>query len=266
MSLRRPAVFESGSVARLQPGDGILASTAGLPNLIDSLAPIYSVAFDGVADVINFGTTELAFGSSTPFSVVHWAKSAHAGTSRTVLGRRTFASGWEVGHSAGSQYYLSLRAGAGNQVFILSSAAYAGSTWRQFVWTYDGSSAASGVGFSVNGSPAALTTSEDTLTGSMLAPAGTPFALGARGDATSYWDGQLNEVQVYDKVLSAGEITAIYNGGVIVSPLVLSTSGNLLKYLRVGTGDSVPFAYDVLQGPAGGMVNLNSQSFMPDVP
>ncbi len=39
-----------------------------------------------------------------------------------------------------------------------------------------------------------------------------PFRIGSR-DASSYWDGLIDEVSFWKRVLTAGEITTLYNGG-----------------------------------------------------
>jgi len=86
-------------------------------------------------------------------------------------------------------------------------------TWYHVVITYDGSSTADGVTVYVNGSPKTQYNVTDSLTGTILT--GDPFRVGNYGPFYRYrnFDGFIDEMVVYDKELSAAEVSASYNGG-----------------------------------------------------
>jgi hypothetical protein len=71
--------------------------------------------------------------------------------------------------------------------------------WTHLAGTYDGSQV---VGY-VNGDPYEL----DTASGSVQDGTG-PFTIGRRSDTTQeHWQGQIDDVRVYDRALGSGEIT-----------------------------------------------------------
>jgi hypothetical protein len=64
--------------------------------------------------------------------------------------------------------------------------------------------------------------------------------------ASNTFLGYLDEMAVYDKTLSAGEVTDIYNGGVVPNDLrALSSDPNLVGWWRMGDASDQVFAYNL---------------------
>jgi hypothetical protein len=82
-------------------------------------------------------------------------------------------------------------------------------TWSHVVAVYDGTTAY----VYVNGVQAA----SDTPTG-YVPSAGGSFYIGGRADASFWWNGQADEVAVYDTALSASVISSHYQNGISPSP------------------------------------------------
>lgn len=89
--------------------------------------------------------------------------------------------------------------------------------WLNVTLTYDGSKSASGVKIYVDNSNESLTVSNDTFTGS--SSNSTSFLFG-RFPNLSGWDfnGRIDDVQYYDFVLNASQVSDIYNSGYVKSP------------------------------------------------
>jgi hypothetical protein len=79
--------------------------------------------------------------------------------------------------------------------------------------TYDGSKDASGMEIYKNGSLATITTVFDTLTSSSVITSSAGVLFGLRSDGTRYLQGRLDNIMLFNKVLSASEISTLYNGG-----------------------------------------------------
>jgi hypothetical protein len=86
--------------------------------------------------------------------------------------------------------------------------------WHHAVMTYDGPSGAelSSVKLYVDGSLVTSTQKADTLGDTDLTSNKTDYSFGARKNS-QYFDGNLDECAVWDKVLSADEVTDVYNDG-----------------------------------------------------
>lgn len=73
----------------------------------------------------------------------------------------------------------------------------------------------------------------------------------------SWYNGNLDEISYWDKELSAGEVTSIYNGGIPQDVSVLGIS-NLQSWWRMGDGaDVFPDIYDVVGISDIKMTNMN---------
>ncbi len=85
-----------------------------------------------------------------------------------------------------------------------------GTGWTHVVWTYAGTSLASGFKLYVNNVDTTITASIDNL--SATTKNTNDFRLGNR--ATGFnMNGMLDEVGVWSRVLTSGEVTSLYNGG-----------------------------------------------------
>jgi hypothetical protein len=91
----------------------------------------------------------------------------------------------------------------GGAMLSVNGPTLAFNTWTHVVATFDGSN----VKLYVNGQPVA------TGTSTSYAPnTSKPFTVG-RGESSFYFNGRLDEVAYYNKVLSAAQILSHYNSG-----------------------------------------------------
>jgi hypothetical protein len=113
-------------------------------------------------------------------------------------------------------------------MLVQSSITISNSNWRHIVVTYNGTSLASGVLLyvdgSVDGSPTVLS---NNLNGTILNAVN--FYIAKNGNL-GYFTGKLDEVTVYDRVLTATEVAGRYNSGVGTQSCQLPSPSALLGH------------------------------------
>src|SRR5690606_8155900 len=93
-------------------------------------------------------------------------------------------------------------------------------------------------------------------------------SIGTRSTASTQlpFDGRLAELAAYDKELSAGEVSAIYNSGLPPNLLSVGPTGNLIGYWRPGE-HSYPTVPDLSpSGNDGTMTNMAANDIVVDAP
>ena len=93
----------------------------------------------------------------------------------------------------------------------------------------------------------------------------------ARGSSSNYFPGHLDDIAIWDDVLSDAEVTAIYNSGVPID--LTSNSGDYTSasdldfYLKMGDGDTYATITDNSSNSNNGtMTNMTSDDIVTDVP
>ena len=136
--------------------------------------------------------------------------------------------------------------------------------WHHYVVTYDGSTLASGVTLYEDGVLISGTVERDNLSGTTVN--GSSFIIGSTGSA-EYFAGSLDEISIYNKTLSASEVSAMYSGGSTVDLSILSSSSNLIGWWRMGDNDTYPNLLDrSISKNHGVMTNMISGSIQSDIP
>ena len=103
-----------------------------------------------------------------------------------------------------------------------AASAFSTATWYHAVFTYNLTTET--MTFYINGS--SLGTVQD-LTQDTLHNSAGAFELGGSGVLASYSDMSLDEVGIWNRELTSGEVTSLYNGGAGLSyPFTVATSGN----------------------------------------
>jgi len=171
-------------------------------------------SLDGVNDTVDMGNN-LDFDGSTPFSISCWINaSAIGGTTKIPLGKALntspFTGYWFGIKTSGEIFFQLSNNGNINWLGIQNSAMLSTSTWYHVVATYDGSKSSSGLKVYVNNALNTQTILSNTLTGSISNT--KSFKIGAR-DNGFYFGGSVDEVGVWDRELTASEVTDLYNSG-----------------------------------------------------
>ena len=176
----------------------------------------YSFEFDGVDDYVNCGVN-LAFATVPNLSISYWIKTDATLTnfaSYFSIGVNVSYVGGAYNYSAGRLY----KTGTGLVVYIQGAGSSSGSTllddgnWHHIIQTYsDNGNNTSRVRIYVDGN----TTPEVDLASTLsYAPLTSNLFIGARNaSADRGFPGSVDEVSVWDSVLSTSDITAIWNSG-----------------------------------------------------
>ncbi len=98
-------------------------------------------------------------------------------------------------------------------------------TWQHVAATWDGNASAGGVHLYVDGVETAYSLSQDGL-GARVSDATLPLTIGNRPSLDRGFDGAIDEVRVYNRVLSAGEIATLAAGGPIPGTVPASSGSS----------------------------------------
>ena len=203
---------------------------------------------DGVNDYVDLGNN-LNFDGSTPFSFNMWINpsplkntvliSKQEGDS-TYKGYRIFTTiNGRIGLSLISDYST-------NDLLYVRTDPYTLSTevFSMITVTYDGSKNTSGVNIYLNGASVSFGVLTNNLTGSASNTASA--TIGSQVSISNYFAGVQDEVGVWDRELTASEVTELYNSGsgkqytppVVSAPSII-TDGLILN-LDAGNTSSYP--------------------------
>ena len=176
---------------------------------------MYSMDFDGSSDYINLGdSNSLSFGNGStdsPFSISAWIYMNDA-TNFRILNKY---------NAPNYEYQFDLSSSDKLQFYIFDGSDYRGvgydsalsiNQWYHVAATYDGrggSSAQSGMVLYVNGLPVNDITYSS---GSYTAMHNTAAPVNIGKIASSYANGQIDEVAIFNRALNTTEIAALYGG------------------------------------------------------
>ena len=213
---------------KLDDGEGSIASdSSGNGNHgILTNGPVWTsggfsgaLIFDGQNDQVTVDSTPLAMDTWNAISVGAWIKNdigVGAGTDDIVsYWNYPSSPSWLLSHHGNNKYFWSINGTGFVTGGVLST------DWTHVVGTYDGST----MRLYVNGVEAALLSG---LSGNL------PFStadiiIGGQADGSNFFDGIIDEVQIYNRALSAQEILDIYNSsGELNTPPTVSASGSPL--------------------------------------
>lgn len=203
--------------------------------------------FDGVNEYINCGNdSTLNFERTDSFSVSCWVNISALASSQMLskslplgaLGHR----GWYFGLNGSNNISLFISNQKTNRIVVRTNNTYTTDTWYNIIITYDGSSSASGCHIYVNNTDETLTTTNDTLSATILNS--EPFEIGRYA---SYHNGSIDEVSVWDKELTPSEVTEIYNQGRINTNYSdLSIIFNCVSHWKLGEDDTFSTNWTVI--------------------
>jgi hypothetical protein len=214
-----------------------------------------SLLFDGVNEYVDFGNV-LAFERTSPMSFSFWAKHSVSSSWYYVLDKQVSGTpqGWTVFFAYTGSLTLRLSNTYATSCIqkYTTGANWADGAWHHFVVTYNGSSSASGVVMYVDGVLWTMTTVFDNLSATIANTTSLKIG-GNTSDTPHCFPGFLDEVSVYNKVLSPQEVSWIYNGGVPRDLQAPTAPSNLVAWWRLGEA-----------GLPGTMTNMESPDIVAD--
>ncbi len=129
-----------------------------------------------------------------------------------------------------------------NALKVVSRPALKPEVWQHVVLTYDGQRKAAGVKIYLDGKEVPHDVQADSL-GATIATS-QPLRLGARSTGSG-WTGELDEVRLYDRALTRGEVSAVAGGDPVTAILARAddqrskSDREVLVTRYLGTGDKV---------------------------
>ena len=234
--------------------------------IITSFNNIYSTHFDGVDDTVSLGVTGMDAIKNTG-SISAWfikdkdfpnadIMQIFVDSSNTVrihyLWRPDDPNELRLIYTAGG---VSVSAGTTDVVS-------ADGLWHHVIGTWDKDGNAK---FYLDGVLKDTTAMSGTITGSFVTA-----AIGSMSVGPNYFEGNIDEVSLFDKELTATEVSSLYDDGFPFNPKPLA---NMIGYWRMGDGGIVgdpiatfPTIPDVTGNNDGTMTNMTSSDFEADVP
>lgn len=164
---------------------------------------------------VDFGNT-FDFDRTDPFSVSFWVRTdTHVGDTQ-IIGRNTNGDDKQAtifihyngGIPAVLLYFRLVNTWSTNHLETYWWPAWSYMAFDHVVISYDGSGTAAGVNMYFNGVLQSKTINRDNLTGSCLSTANAKM-MESGGSNTS----KVDELQIYNRALSLGDATTLYNGG-----------------------------------------------------
>lgn len=177
-----------------------------------------SLKFDGVDDYVNVvdpANGSLDFDITSPLSISAWVNRATLGSSvGIVVKRMAVTSGYDfsiVGSNDHVQFSIGDNFGSNFRISNETANPISNpNQWYHVVVTYNGNSASSGINIYVDGVKQSLTNAFDNYGGGSTLSS-DPFAIGARASGTErQFNGRIDEVRVYNRVLSDSEVLQLY--------------------------------------------------------
>ena len=200
----------------MRTGIGLGLTLGGLSPVISPWSNNRSILLDGVDEFVNMGNNFDKDGTAA-LSLAGWYKMAAAGGGaiQSIAGKTGGAlEGYILRVDAADrvEFILSNDWAGGEYIQVRTNAVFADINWHFAAATYDGGGAAAGVTLYVDGSAQAVTAVTDNLLGS--ASNAGDFRLGRAASAVEWFDGNLDEVSVWDVELTAAQVnTELYNAG-----------------------------------------------------
>ena len=214
---------------------------------------LYSLDFDGTDDwLVVANQANFKFNYNTAFSVSAWIKTS-ASADQGIFGKTLTGSPW-TGYScflntAGKIYFqmISQTAAPYKIDLITTSVTANDGNWHHLVWTKTTATAASGVTIYkdttayTTSSGLTINTNGDTLGDNSTLTDREPL-IGANDDRPGLpFNGNIDEVAVFTKALSASEISTLYGGGTPQTAGNANGVGSILGYWKIeeGSGTTV---------------------------
>jgi len=193
----------------------------------------YSMDFDGTSDKIEFGDVN-GFDRTDAFSGSCWINLTSVNTTQLFFTKIKNST------IVGYQFYITASNSlvffigdfySNNYLLARTNNTLNASTWYNIAFTYDGSSARTGIKLYVNSVPQSVNyLGSTTITGSIVDSL-VPFQISGRDGANVLLDGKIDQVSIFDYALSATQVSTLYGGGTaITNPMAL----NPVAYYQLG--------------------------------
>ncbi len=218
-----------------------------------------STTFDGVDDYVDCGTAP--FNNLSALSISAWVKpSAYGSASAESFVSTDSASprGFYLGVYTSGRFRFSMSTnGANLNSLDTGSLTVDLNIWQHVLVTWDKVNTK----FYKNG--VLIETKATSFANNQDFTTTNDLLIGARRSSAGFFDGNIDEVSIYNVALTQSDVTSIYGGGV---PSDVSTISGITNWYRCGDGDTAPTLTDNIGSNDGTMTNMSTDNFTLDVP
>lgn len=233
-------------------------------NYVTPLPVGSALSLDGSSYVTITNQTPYNFERTNSFSISAWINTSKLTTDLVIFSKQNTAytdKGYSLRIGTNNHFIINIvNTFASNAIIKQTSNSYNDGNWHNVIVTYAGTSAASGVNFYVDGVLVSMTTTQDNLSATIT---NTNNACIGSINNNLNWVGLLDEVQVFNYVVSAAEINAI-NAGRFANthPIGLwHFDGDLYDYSGQGSTGSPTGTMTYVTGALSGSYNVPNQHF-----
>ncbi len=209
--------------------------------------------FNGTTQYINAGNvSSMNFDRTNTFSISNWIKTSNVSTNPVIIakaGGGPAYQGWDLQLTSSGYIIVGLTSNYAttNLISEQSTVTVNDGKWHHIVETYDGSSKAAGMKIYLDNKLLAMTVIHDSLTSSITTSYN--IEIGATYGAGAVFNGSIDEMRVYNRVLSSTDVQNLYSytPGPVAYYNFEEGSGNTLKdlsgYGNNGTWSSSNYSF-----------------------
>jgi len=199
------------------------------------------MTFNGVDDYFNIGNvSSLNFERTDVFSISAWVKRVGSGTTQFIFSKATNSSpytGYSIYINPSNQIASNINISYASNHLSVNGNSTLNTSWNHVCVTYDGSSNASGIKLYVNGSEETTSsTGQASITGTLSNS--YPVNIAARNSSDLFFNGQIDEVAIFDTALNADQIKFdLYNATTTGKTADIANNPNLptpVAWYRMG--------------------------------
>ncbi len=202
-----------------ETGDNVVTVTAGTeqyavgrPTQNDNNAQAFD--FDNLTRLNSDNEGTFDFVETDPFTISAWVKTSTTGSDQIVVaktdGLANTDNGWALYIQAGDQMRMKIMDGSGNALQVLGTTPISDGEWHHVVGVYSGSALESGLSVWIDGVET-TNASATAITATMVN--NFDVTIGAESDTGASITGQIQHAAIWNRKLSAGEITHLFNNG-----------------------------------------------------
>ena len=245
--------------------DGIYRKSLNFQiRILNSFNNIYSMDFDGVDDYVALGISGIGALQDTG-TISSWVKLETVSSTAYIM--RIFGDADNhitlLYHNGSSELRGTYKSDGSTKTASTTDAIENDGLWHHVLTTWDSSG---NIKIYLDG----VLKDTNTFASSVFASPVTAAAIGSSTEASNYWQGNLDEISIYNYELSAANVTTLYNDGL---PYTVAADTGLIGWWRMGdgtlTGDPIatfPTIPDETGNNDGTMTNMTSTDFEADVP
>lgn len=226
-----------------KPGSAQNTSNVHVAGKVGSGAFLFDGATTSYAIDLNGGANNLRFSNTTPWGFECWVKFTDTAEMDIISNfDNPTGIGWAVEVSSGKIQILIVSALTTNWIQQLSTNTYNDGNYHQLIVDYSGSSTASGLTFTIDGSTASKAAPlADNLTLPITYTNGLPCIASRNntGGTGQPFNGTLDELVLINRVHTSDELIGRYNGGLGTESLSGTVSSSYMRKTLTPNGTRV---------------------------